>query len=531
MSSSIIHPSLGCSLRGKPSATSVQFRNLKYASIPARFQDSYTLRVGEDGVFDATKFGPSCPQKRGAQAFDLTLIGNTTLPCEDGQGDTEVMNEFESLHANITVLESKTGTQKGLPVFVWVHGGGLSMGSNTWPQYDLQKFVDRSVEIGKPVIAVAMNHRLGLFGFVARGELRAAGNMGFKDQVLAFRWIKEHIAGFGGDPNNITAAGNSAGGISLSTLLCADIGSEGLFERVVIMSGDTTLRKPRSLRWHEQFYRQQTTPLGTPAASPKTKLLHTGAEELAQELPLAAQYCGHIDGTWLKSNPTLAVLGDGQRTEHKPAWCKEFVIGDTAHDGTILKFRVLNQPDPLGALKACCAKFLSDSETKQLLATYRLDTRLSVEEEKDMLLALVSELRFYLPSLTAHRGWLSTSPPSRASRYHFHALNPFDGAWTGLSSHELDVVFLLQNFNHVLSDNNLQIAQGMADRFVGYAYGEGWSEDGKVVVFGPDEIMSIGEEEYDGVFRDGRGKVLEGIGAERLWKVAERWQGVLSDED
>lgn len=174
----IVHPTLVCTLRGKPSRTTVQFRNLKYASIPARFQDSIpnnSLKPGSDGIFDATKFGPSCPHKRGAQAWDLTLVGNVSLPCEDGQGSSETMEDLECLQLNVTVPKATSNdypsNKTGLPVFVWVHGGGLSVGSNNWPQYDLQKFVERSVEIGKPVIAVAINYRLGLFGFAASEEL------------------------------------------------------------------------------------------------------------------------------------------------------------------------------------------------------------------------------------------------------------------------------------------------------------------------------------------------------------------------
>ena len=534
------HPSLRCSLRGKASASTVQFRNLKYASVPARYKDSipYDSLVGEfDRVFDATQFGPSCPQLRAAQAWDLTLVGEVTLPCEQGQGKTEQMDEFECLNLNVTVpkssLASKRKGRPGLPVFVWVHGGGLSMGSNNWPQYDLRRFVERSSEIGKPVIGVAINYRHGIYGFLASEEIGAAGNMGYKDQILAFRWIKRHIAGFGGDPANITAAGESAGGISLSTLLCADIGEKGLFERVVIMSGEATLRKSSNRQWQRQMLQDQAKHLGLDIKDVEGRniaLLDTEAEELSQKLPLAQHFAGTVDGKWIRKDVTLDTLMDGSRVEHKPAWCKEFVTGDAAHDGIVLKARILDHPEALVLLKKACKIHLSPSESQRLLAAYKLDGTPSKEEEADRLREAASELRFYLPSLAVYRGWKATSPPKRASRYHFHVPNPIDGIFKGLASHELDVAYFLQNFNDHFDERNRKIAQEMADHFIKFANGEGWVEEGNVVVFGQDGIVKVDEEKYDQVYRGGRGTVLEGIGAEKLRRLAETWQGVRKEE-
>lgn len=337
------HPTLKCTLRGKPSASTVQFRNLKYATIPGRWQDSVLndeMPHGADGVYDATNFGPSCPHGRGAQAWDLTLTGSLSMPMEEGnENGIEAMDELSCLQVNVTVPKTVVENQQkdagGLPVFVWVHGGGLSFGSNNWPQYNLSRFVERSCEIGKPVIGVAINYRVGILGFLASKELGIDGNFGYKDQVVAFRWIKRHIAGFGGDPDKITASGESAGAISLSTLLCADVGEQGLFERVVIMSGDATLRKLRTRSWHDKMYNDQLKLLGFDKLSveKRTKILREmNAFELQQKLPLAQYFCGCIDGSFLKNDVMPSTLADPARPEHKPMWCKDFVMGDTRHD-------------------------------------------------------------------------------------------------------------------------------------------------------------------------------------------------------
>lgn len=105
------------------------------------------------------------------------------------------------------------------------------MGANSWPQYNLSNFTKSSGNINKPVIAVSIkcvlsktlleipceyanefsSYRVCIFGFLASSELGLPGNLGLKDQVCAFQWVRRYIAGFGGDPKNITAIGESAG--------------------------------------------------------------------------------------------------------------------------------------------------------------------------------------------------------------------------------------------------------------------------------------------------------------------------------
>ena len=350
------HPTLQCKVLGKSLSSTTQYRGLQYATIPKRWQESLplnTLRPNQtiNGVelHDATHFGPSCPQKRGAQAWDLTLVGdNLNLPNEEGQGESEKMNELQCLHVNVTVPKTieRRGKGKGLPVFVWVHGGGLSMGSNSWPQYDLAKFVERSIEVGKPVIGVSVNYRVGILGFLASEELGVDGNFGFKDIVLAFKWVKRHIAGFSGDSGNVTAAGESAGAIALSTVLCSEhaLGREALFERVVIMSGEVTLRKPRGRRWHEEMYGDQLKFLGLEKVDREErtrKMRELDAGELCQKLPLAQHFCGVVDGKWLRGEVTLGTLERGGGRVHRPEWCKEMTAGSTVHDVSFISaFRI-----------------------------------------------------------------------------------------------------------------------------------------------------------------------------------------------
>ncbi|KAH7021877.1 Alpha/Beta hydrolase protein, partial [Ilyonectria destructans] len=123
-------------------------------------------------------------------------------------------SDTEGLNLNITVpanAKSITG-RESFPVLVFIHGGGFAIGGNWWPQYNGARIVKLSQDIGKPIISVNINYRLDVPGFLTSPKLRAAGyksNNGLRDQRVALAWIKDNIRGFGGDPGNITVAGES----------------------------------------------------------------------------------------------------------------------------------------------------------------------------------------------------------------------------------------------------------------------------------------------------------------------------------
>nr|WOZ07765.1 carboxylesterase CarE1 [Agrotis ipsilon] len=120
--------------------------------------------------------------------------------------------------------------KKPLPVMAYIHGGGFILGSGgkiiVGPEFIVQH----------DVVMVSFNYRLGALGFLCLGIEEAPGNAGFKDQVAALRWIKKNIAAFGGDPDNVTIFGTSAGAASVSLLVASEI-TNGLFKRAIMHSG------------------------------------------------------------------------------------------------------------------------------------------------------------------------------------------------------------------------------------------------------------------------------------------------------
>lgn len=124
---------------------------------------------------------------------------------------------------------------KRLPVFVWIHGGGLVGGYGHEPLYDGARLAKRG-----GVIVVSINYRLGILGYLAHPALSAeqggvSGNYGLLDQIAALRWVQRNIAAFGGDPGNVTIAGESAGALSVMYLMAA-LPARGLFHKAVAQS-------------------------------------------------------------------------------------------------------------------------------------------------------------------------------------------------------------------------------------------------------------------------------------------------------
>ena len=140
----------------------------------------------------------------------------------------------DCLYLNIWTAAKKD--KEKLPVFVWIYGGGLSSGSANCAIYDGEEMAK------KGVVFVSINYRVGAFGFMAHPELtkesgqQTSGNYGFLDQMEALKWVQKNIAAFGGDPNNVTIAGQSAGSFSVNALVASPL-AKGLFHKAIAQSG------------------------------------------------------------------------------------------------------------------------------------------------------------------------------------------------------------------------------------------------------------------------------------------------------
>ncbi|TDD92198.1 carboxylesterase/lipase family protein [Actinomadura darangshiensis] len=163
-----------------------------------------------DGVRDTVEYGPTAPKPGYPRPFD-SLIPDPDVPGDDC--------------LNLNVWTPEPGGS-GLPVMVWIHGGAFRNGSGALPVYSGRNFARDGV------VCVTINYRLGVEGFA---NLPGAPlNRGLLDQIFALEWVRGNIAGFGGDPGRVTVFGESAGGMSVTTLLSLDL---GLFHRAIAQSG------------------------------------------------------------------------------------------------------------------------------------------------------------------------------------------------------------------------------------------------------------------------------------------------------
>lgn len=168
----------------------------------------------------------------------------------------------DCLYLNIWTT-AKTVHDK-LPVMVWIHGGAFTGGSGTVPLYD------GDAMSRKGVVFITINYRLGIFGFLAHPELSAesdlkvSGNYGILDQIAALKWVKENITAFGGDPDNVTIAGQSAGAFSVNVLVVSPL-AKGLFHKAIAQSGGMfgkQLSLGQTLKAAEEGGKQLTEKLG-----------------------------------------------------------------------------------------------------------------------------------------------------------------------------------------------------------------------------------------------------------------------------
>jgi para-nitrobenzyl esterase len=187
------------------------------------------------GVRDATQFAPSCPQP---------LRANPSLPPGPMSEDCLYLNVYTpTLPGGGQGHRLRHGSGEdgdgGLPVLVWIHGGGLTKDAGR--NYDPSKLASDGI------VAVTINYRLGALGFLAHPALASqpagpAGNYGLMDQQAALHWVQDNIEAFGGDPGNVTIAGESAGGLSVLAQLVSP-GARGLFHKAIIESGSFALNQ------------------------------------------------------------------------------------------------------------------------------------------------------------------------------------------------------------------------------------------------------------------------------------------------
>jgi para-nitrobenzyl esterase len=308
-------------LQGVENHQMVVFKNIPYAAPPTgllRWRPPQPVSNWVD-VRDASQFGEACPQ-----------------PAVQGLNNELIPGNEDCLKLNVYAPKSA----KNLPVMVWFHGGALIEGSAKEPYYEPMGLVPQGV------IVVTVDYRIGKLGFFAPSELveeakmnrEPVGNYGTMDQIQSLKWVKENIDSFGGDPNNVTIFGQSAGGRSVTWLMVSPA-AKGLFHKAIAQSAQQLPLREQSTEKFGMASAEtidakfiQTLGVKTLAelrALPADKLLLTSKNFQAGDFGGA-----FIDGQIIVGDP-IPLFAVGK--QHKVP----FMIGSNSWDAS---FFVLNQP-------------------------------------------------------------------------------------------------------------------------------------------------------------------------------------------
>ncbi|KAJ5295812.1 hypothetical protein N7508_010633 [Penicillium antarcticum] len=471
-----------------------QFLGIKYATIPARFEKAETVNTFNGALFDASKYGPRCPQ------MEVDVRHLLRIP-EDFTIAPEPEDEFECLNLEITAPPKSSNTGP-LPVLVWIHGGSqiVTFCSAASKICDPTKIVADSIKAGKPLIFVSINYRLNIFSF-GDGKER---NLALKDQRLGIDWVRGNIGSFGGDPvncsphyyqdgnanntkENITLSGESAGAVYTHAHLITG----PPVRRAVLASGSLYLSSPLPVEKGDGIIRvleEKVRSLG------QLSLRQSSVPVLIQAL----KEC-NVNTMWIQEEPELAGW------ETKPEQVEQLMIGDTEYESVIWR----NGVEPLDG-ETITAAFDSNKEWgTQLRKMYHVVTDRPTAAKLGAL-DLVNDVRYTLPvEVVADK---LQAAKKRVYKYVVDQPNPWQPS--SRAHHAVDLLFLFDGVNLSFNPAASAVGQEMRRRWIKFVSGEGpWSDD-KRFAFGPvGECKEIDEDQFAARRRVDHCKVLKEMGA------------------
>ncbi|GLY87748.1 carboxylesterase/lipase family protein [Actinoallomurus iriomotensis] len=384
-------------VRGTVTGDYRSFQGIPYAAPPVgelRWRSPHPAAAWA-GVRDATAPGALCAQSgdhlgQSSQAEDCLYLNVTTPP--------------------------KAAPGKRLPVLVWVHGGSFKDGAGSL-------YGARRLAVQGQAVVVTINYRLGVFGFLAHPALdqerELSGDFGLQDQQAALRWVRRNAAVFGGDPANVTLAGESSGAISTCAQLTAP-GSAGLFDRAIVQSAPCTApsgssmamaNNPRPRAQAERDGEALVERLKLDAAPTAERLRQVPVQELLKAAADAAQpgFGPVVGGSVLPEDPARAIAGG--RFHHVP------VLAGTNHDEERmhvwgLEMAKYGGPIPADAyIDEVRAAFGDDAE--EVLARYPLSRYASASQA---LATALTDAEYAKPALDTYNA-LSRRVPTYAYEF------------------------------------------------------------------------------------------------------------------
>ena len=417
---------------GEEIACGVVFRGIPYAEAPAgalRYCPPEPRAPWSD-VRDCRTFGSVCPQVPASQ------MGGSLMMRED-----EPMDE-DCLHLNVWTPAVDDGRR---PTIVWFHGGGFMFGSGSTGIYDGASFARDGV------VFVSVNYRLHALGYLYLDDsfegATQTGNLGLLDQVAALRWVRDNIANFGGDPDNVTLAGQSAGAMSAATLMTSTAAS-GLFRRAIVQSGagDLGLTTDAARRVSQRFLEILQVPAGdwdALRAVPASRIVET-AMRVTAEAPtllgdmtsLRMPFQPVIDGETLTAKPI-------ERLQAGAAADVDVLVGTTSDEWQIFSFAM-----PPEAPEPDVSQYFTSSarSVEEVLEIYS-GTRPGASR-RDLLSTVETDHHFTIPAIRLAEAQLANG--ARAFVYRFAWRTPVLEGRLG-ACHTLEIPFAFEVLDRALN--------------------------------------------------------------------------------
>ncbi|KAG5758673.1 hypothetical protein H9Q72_013190 [Fusarium xylarioides] len=453
MTATISHESLNATLTGLRTSDVIQFRGIPYGRIPRRFAAPEKLER-YPRFLDCTNFGPRCPQVAVDVGHLLRIPPDHTFP-------DEPEDEFKCTNLDVVSPDSGPDVRNtNLPVLVWIHGGSqaVTFGSATSGVCDMSKIVADSLRLGKPIIAVSVQYRLNVF---ALGNGEGPPNLALRDQELALQWVQGHISGFGGDPDMITLAGESAGAIYCHAHLVAN----ARVRQVILFSGSLFLSPPQPRQLVASFRDN----------------ISTNLKELDQTLDLetasASQVVEAVSRSGLQSF-FLEWEDSFNAWQTKTGCAERLLLSDVTKEGAIYQAGVW-ATDPDDIAKAFDASEQYGDELKKLYHIYP-DRPSSC---KTGALDFINDYKYLLPVQALEKSFKNASKP--AFRCLIDEANPWQPSCG--AHHAVDLVLLFGGFDLGFAPSAERVGQAMREAWIKFIYGEEpWPEaTQKYYGFGP----------------------------------------------
>lgn len=358
------------------------WRGIPYAEPPVgelRYQAPQRLQ-GWNGIRDASQYGPACLQPVDAAGSVMFADASKEDPSED------------CLYLNVWAPEAESSQLR--PVMVWIHGGAFVSGSGSMPMYD-----GTELSLRGDVVVVTINYRLGAFGFLHLTSFDDSfdSNVGLLDQVLALKWVRDNISAFGGDPERVTVFGESAGSMSIASLMAMPA-AKGLFKQAIMESGASqVISTSQSLQITTAFLHELGIAQGEVSklrTIPAARILEASQSLMHRMGGLGMLFQPTIDPATLPVEPARAIQ-DGSSAE------VSLIIGTNRDEGA---FFIREGSTPLDTKQAAVAliELTGSKEAGELVASYPSTTEGQAQ--------LMTDLVFWAPSIRFATAQASHAP-------------------------------------------------------------------------------------------------------------------------